>query len=158
MQTGKEKLFNFIITFFSIVAVVLLAITVYLIIDTQDTLKNYCDGAGKIVSFYETQDMYDEEEINTYPIISYIVDGKSYEFEASFFSSTMQIGQEIPLMYAKENPSDVIIKGGLYIAPIITGSMTLVFGIVVIVFAILKKTGVLASEDEFAEKYKNQIT
>ena len=158
MRIGKEKVYDFIIKLFSIVVAVLLVVTVYLIMDTQDKLEKYCDGIGEIVGFYEKKDMYDEEEINTYPIISYVVDGKSYEFKASYYSSTMQMGQEIPLMYAKENPSDVIIKGGLYIAPIITGSMTLVFGIVVIVFAILKKTGVLASEDEFAEKYKNQIT
>lgn len=152
----KEKIFNFIIALFSIVVTVLLVITIYLIMNTQNTLETYSNGTGRIVGFYEKKDMYDEEEINTYPIISYVVDGKSYEFEASYYSSTMQMGQEIPLMYAKENHSDVIIKGGLYIAPIITGSLTLVFCIVVIVFVILKKTGTLASEDEFAREYLNR--
>ncbi len=67
----------------------------------------------------------------------------------------MQVGQEIAILYTKENYGDVVIKEGLYFVPIITGSLTLVFGIVIIVFVILKKTGILASEDEFAREYLN---
>lgn len=72
------------------------------------------------------------------PIVSYNIDGADYVFVGNYRTSLMRIGQKIQILYDLEDHSKATIKAGLYLAPIITGGIALLFllpGIVMLVLA-----------------------
>ncbi len=131
-------MFNMICILLIVVSLILMTITVILVINCYRKLKNYKECVGVIINFYEgtslASDNFGQKMIS--PIISYTVNGKNYEFIGNYCSTSMKVGQEIKILYNKENPAKATIKDGLYFAPIITGSLAVLFTFFLVIFCI----------------------
>jgi len=56
----------------------------------------------------------------------------------------MKVGQEVKVLYNKEDNSKATIKTGIYFAPIITGGLTLLFILPIIIYLVLKSKGIIS--------------
>lgn len=129
-----------------VVSMILLAVTVILVMNSYKKLKNYNECTGVIVKFYEATSPasadFGEKAIS--PVVSYTVSGKNYEFIGNYCSTSMKVGQEIKILYNKDNPAKATMKAGLYFAPIVTGALALLAIIALVIFVILKSKGIIS--------------
>ena len=131
---------------FALVAAVLLIVTIILVSNGSKRIKNTNECTGVITGFYtDTSNMFldDYERRRISPIISYTVEGKSYEFVGNYYDTTMKEGQNVKVLYDKEDCTKASIKTGVYLAPIITGALTVLFGILASAFIIVKNLGLI---------------
>ncbi len=113
-----------------IVPIILYAVTARLIANSSRKLKNYHECIGTIVRFEHPPrhlGASPEWSNGRTPIIAYAVNGRTYEFFADYYSSTMKVGKKIRIMYSNEDYSKATVKAGLYTAPIITGILAVCF-------------------------------
>jgi len=61
----------------------------------------------------------------------------------TYYVNTMKINDSIDVLYKKSNPAEATMKNGLYVAPIITGGLALVFSIGYIVLIVLKSKRII---------------
>ena len=126
---------------FSLVAVILVVVTVVLSVKGSAKLKNNLECTGTIVRFYEnTSQMFrgDYEHKGISPVISYTVNGQTYEFIGHYYDTTMKVGKQVKVLYDRNDCTKATIKTGVYLAPIITGSLTVLFGILAVAFYVAK--------------------
>lgn len=127
------------------VPAILFAVTVALIVNCALKMKHYMKCTGVIAGFYEGTSPvgsdFGEKAIS--PIISYTVDGQKYELIGNYCSTMMKEGQNIDILYNKEEPSKAVIERGLYFAPAITGGLTLLSAFALIIFVMLKSKGLV---------------
>lgn len=136
---------NFILILFVIISLILFIVTVVLIANHHRKLKTYDQCTGIIEGFWNRKPPFQTaRETLISPVISYTVNGEAHKFAGAYCASWMQIGQEIELLYDKKDPTKVSIKKGLYLAPIITGSITLIFIVTIILLVFLKVNGIVA--------------
>lgn len=146
-MNGKEKkMISVLLKLYPIIPIVLLTVTVLLSINFRSKTSHYSECTGIITGFYENTTenrlgSYENKAIS--PIVSYSVDGKAYEFIGNYYSTSMKVGNEVNVIYDKNNVSRATIKTGLYFAPIITGSLTLLFLLPIIIYFILKSKGII---------------
>lgn len=128
-----------------IVPLILLVITVLLIISGTNKLKQYGECTGTIVGIFENTSgpFVDAGEKRVSPIVSYSVNGQNYEFIGNYYSTNMVVGQEVKVLYNKDNHAKASIKTGIFFAPIITGALTIVFIIPIIIFVVLKSKNMI---------------
>lgn len=131
---------------YMIIPAILLIVTITLIVNGNNKLKNYNECTGTIVRFYENTselrvDAYESKAVS--PVISYMVNGKNYEFIGNYYSTSMRVGQKVNVLYDKSDCTKATIKTGIYFPPIITGGLTLLFILPFIIFVILKSKGIL---------------
>lgn len=127
---------------FIIVPIILTVATILLIVNSSQKLKTYSECSGTIIRFYETtnsQQGSSEKDKSISPVISYTVEGKTYEFTGNYYSTSMKVGQEIKVMYHNEDPSNATVKTGLYVAPMIVGILALTFTLFYIIWIIFRK-------------------
>lgn len=129
-----------------IVPLVLLVVTVILINNANSKMKNYNECRGTIVRFYENTSQlrvssYENKAIS--PVISYTVNGKTYEFIGNYYSTSMKVGQQVNVLYSKSDCSKATIKTGVFFAPIITGGLTVLFILPIVIYVILKSKGII---------------
>ncbi len=132
---------------FIIVPLILLVVTIFLLRNSVRKLKTYRECTGTIIRFYKTTSPARVDLDHRYgisPVIAYKAHGKTYEFLGNYYSTWMKVGQEIQVMYHEEDPSKATVKKGLYVAPLITGALTLGFSSAFIVLMILKSKGILS--------------
>lgn len=146
MNCKVKKMISELLKLYIIVPIVLLAVTILLIFNCKNKINRYNECIGTITSFHENTaetrlGSYENKAIS--PVVSYTVDGQSYEFIGNYYSTTMKVGKEITVMYDKDDASKATIKTGLYFAPIITGSLTLLFILPIIIYIILKSKGII---------------
>ncbi|HHT15191.1 MAG TPA: hypothetical protein GXZ86_04875 [Clostridiales bacterium] len=110
---------------------ILLIVTLILVRHAFKKLDNCLPTEGTIVRFQKTSSMM--------PVVSYNVDGVDYVFVGNYSSSRMRIGQSIKILYSIDDHSKATIKAGLYLAPIITGGIALLFLLPVIVMLVLAR-------------------
>lgn len=106
------------------VPIILFVVTLILIVNGNNKMNKYNECTGTIVRFYEnTSELrvgsYETEAVS--PVVSYSVNGRTYEFTGNYYSTSMKVGQEVKVLYNKEDNSKATIKTGIYFAPIITG-------------------------------------
>lgn len=107
---------------------ILLIVTLILVQKAFKKVDNSIQIEGTIIRF----------DGRVRPIVSYNIDGADYVFVGNYRTSLMRIGQKIQILYDLEDHSKATIKAGLYLAPIITGGIALLFllpGIVMLVLA-----------------------
>lgn len=129
---------------YTIVPIVLFIVTLILIVNGNNKMNKYNECSGTIVRFYEnTSELrvgsYETKAVS--PVVSYSVNGKTYEFTGNYYSTSMKVGQEVKILYNKEDHSKATIKTGIYFAPIIMGGLTLLFILPIIIYAVLKSKG-----------------
>lgn len=126
------------------VPLIFLTVTVGLSVNSCKKLKHYSECTGIIERFHEQKTpMSDTGKVSISPVVSYQVNGKSYELMGNYCSTRMKIGQEISILYCNEEPSKATIKKGLYVAPMITGGLTLFFGMALVGFLVLESKGII---------------
>lgn len=129
---------------YTIVPIVLFIVTLILIVNGNNKMNKYNECSGTIVRFYEnTSELrvgsYETKAVS--PVVSYSVNGKTYEFTGNYYSTSMKVGQEVKILYNKADHSKATIKTGIYFAPIIMGGLTLLFILPIIIYAVLKSKG-----------------
>lgn len=146
MDNRVKNIMSVLIKLYPIIPIVLLIVTVCLIVNSKNKLERYHECVGTIVGFYENTA---ETRLNSYeskaisPVVSYSVDGVSYEFIGKYYSTTMQEGNKVSVMYNKNDPSKAAIKTGLFLAPLITGALTLLFVLPIVIYIVLKSKGLV---------------
>lgn len=146
MNDKVKNMISMLLKLYTIVPIILLAVTIFLFFNCKNKINRYNECVGTITGFYENTT---ENRVGSYenkaisPVISYSVNGHSYEFIGNYYSTTMKVGNEITVMYEKDDASKATIKTGLYIAPIITGSLTLLFILPISIYVILKNKGII---------------
>ena len=131
---------------FFLVPVILLVVTIALIRNSVKKLKNYRECTGMIMRFSKIKSparINLDHRYRIAPVIEYKVHGKTYEFFGNYYSSWMKVGQKIQIMYHEEEPFKATVKNGLYVAPLVTGILTLGFTSAFVVLMILKSKGIL---------------
>ncbi|MBQ4159008.1 MAG: DUF3592 domain-containing protein [Clostridia bacterium] len=128
------------------VPLVLLIVTIVLAASYYNRLKKSEECTGVIVRFIENiprmqAGPYGNKTIS--PVVSYSADGKAYEFIGRFYATSMKEGDTVKVLYSKENHAEATIKTGGFIAPIITGGLTVAFMIPVIIYIVMKAKGLL---------------
>ncbi len=78
------------------------------------------------------------------PIISYTVCGKKYEIVGTSYSTNMEIGQKVVILYDEDDPAKAIMKKGLYFMSFVTGIVGLAFTAAFIIMAALKYAGLIS--------------
>lgn len=142
-STGSKILHGFLKLFF-IIPTILFVVTVILSVNSSMILKTYHKCTGTIVGFCETTapgNMDSDANKTISPVVSYTVDGEDYEFIGNYYSTSMKVGQEITALYHNEDPSNAIIKSGLYVAPAVLGALTLFFTLFYVALIILRRKG-----------------
>lgn len=147
MRLKVRRMVNILMKLYVIVPAVLLIVTIALVANGYNKTKKYNECTGTIVRFYEnTSELrvgsYESKSIS--PVISYSVSGKTYEFTGNYYSTSMKVGQEVKVLYNKEDNSKASIKTGIYFAPVITGGLALLFILPLIIYAVLKSKGIIS--------------
>lgn len=128
-----------------IVPLILFIVTVVLIINGVNKTKRYDECTGVIIAFRESTaykvDSYGKKAIS--PIVEYQVNGHKYEFVGNFYATNMSVGKKVNVMYDKDDFTKATIKTGIYVAPIITGGLTIFFVLPIIIFVILKAKNII---------------
>lgn len=129
------------------VPIILFVVTLILIVNGNNKMNKYNECTGTIVRFYEnTSELrvgsYETKAVS--PVVSYSVNGRTYEFTGNYYSTSMKVGQEVKVLYNKEDNSKATIKTGIYFAPIITGGLTLLFILPIIIYLVLKSEGIIS--------------
>lgn len=136
---------NVIFKIYPIVPLILLIVTVIFSVGAVKKNNNYTKGIGTIISFHEERsEAKITEDANRVisPVISYEVNGTKYEFIGTYYTNSMKIGDNIEIMYDANNPGNATLKAGLLVVPIITGGLTLLFGLGYIILIVLKSKGI----------------
>lgn len=146
MNCKVKNMISVLIKLYPIVPIILLVVTILLVFNCKNKINRYNECVGTITGFYENTaetrlGSYENKAIS--PIVSYTVNGKSYEFIGKYYSTTMKVGNEVNVMYDKDDVSKATIKTGLYFAPIITGALTLLFTLPIIIYIILTSKGII---------------
>lgn len=118
---------NGIILVYIIVDVIMFIISITLFLKGYYKIKKCNILTGEIINVKKRQDRMDVEVDIISPIIKYSINGKEYVFEGNYCSPKSKIGDKIEILYDKNNPEKVSVKKGLFIAPIIIGSIALFF-------------------------------
>lgn len=135
---------DLILALLILVPLILLTVTVILIVNGSRKLRRCAECTGIITELKKVQTpMQKPGERNVSPVVSYMVNGKTYAFIGNYWSTSMRVGQKINVLYEREDPSKATIKQGLYVAPMITGGLGLFFTIGCILFALLKSGGLI---------------
>lgn len=141
-----KRMIDLLLKLYIIVPVILLVVTIILIVNANNKMAKYDVCQGTIIKFYEnTSELrvgsYETKAVS--PVVSYTVNGKSYEFIGNYYSTTMKVGQQVDVMYSKTDVSKATIKTGLYFGPAITGGLTILFILPIIIYIVLKSKGLI---------------
>lgn len=122
--------------YFFIIPTIFLIITIVLIIRLLKRNKEYVESVGTITDFYKNTSaifLDDYETVAISPVVTYEVNGKKFEFIGNYYSTTMNVGDKIKIMYKRNDPQKATIKKELNFAIIVLGTFTIVSFIVLIV-------------------------
>lgn len=127
-----------------LVSLILLIVTVALAVNHTRKMKHYAECTGIIERFWKRKSpLQDAGKSLISPIVSYTVDGKNYTLVGNYCTRDMKVGQEITLLYDTNDPSEATVKRGLYVAPLITGALTVFAIFAVCIFIALKLSGLI---------------
>jgi len=118
-----------IIILLIIIDIILFIVSGVLFYKDFSKIKNYEKTTGEIIDI-KKRDSLDPENVDRViisPIIKYFLNNKEYKFEGKYCSPNSKIGDKIEILYDKDNPKKVCVKKGLFIAPIITGGIAIIF-------------------------------
>jgi len=136
---------NVILKIYPIIPLILLIVTILFTVSGVKKNNSYVKTTGTIVSFHEERSearISDDANRMISPVITYKVNGNEYKFVGTYYTSSMKIGDSIEIMYNANNPGDASLKAGLFVVPIITGGLTLLFGIGYVILMVLKSKGI----------------
>lgn len=130
-----------------ILPLMLFILTIGLAVRSSRRLKYYIEDVAVIVGFRtkygEVYDHFDNLHRDVLPILKYTVNGQEYECLGHCLSTGMKVGDEVKIMYSQDDCENISMKLGLYIAPMITGVLTVFATVALIVFVVLRSKGIL---------------
>lgn len=136
---------NTIVKIYPIIPLILLIVTVFFAVSGIKKNNCYFRTTGTITGFHEEKSEAKlSEDANKIisPVITYIVDGNEYKFVGNYYTKSMEVGDDIEIMYDAQAPNSATLKAGLFVVPIITGGLALVFGLGYIILLVLKSKGI----------------
>lgn len=142
---GKTVM-DLILIIFGVAAIILSAVTVFLVVKGSDKLKSSYECEGIIIGFHKDDTSIrfnSDNNVSIAPIISYSVNDQTYEFIANYYSTTMKQGDIVKVLYDKQDFTKASIKGGTYFGPLITGILALCFFVFVGIILIIKSKGLI---------------
>ncbi len=139
---SSNRILEIFVKLYPIIPSALLVVTVVLCWNLYNKSTKYNETKGIIVDFYETTSemrvsMDAVKAIS--PIVVYEINGREYRFIGNYCTTNMKIGDTVKVLYDKTYPEKALIKTGLYIAPLITGGLCVLFILPIIVSVIYKK-------------------
>ena len=136
-------MFNLIKIVFFCVSIIMGVIGVKLYKSSKMKLETYATCRGRIERFIisRTGGVGKDNRKSISTVVSYLVDARRYEFTSGYYSSSMKEGQEVEVMYSREDPSKAAIKSGLFVAPAILGVLAVVFLLLAIIFCFVPGRG-----------------
>lgn len=132
---------NTIFIILIVVSVILVLTTVALVGLAFNRFKNYAECEGTITGFHESSAetaVSEYENVAISPIVEYEVNGKKYTFIGKYFSTSMKVGDKVKVAYNPSNVSEATIEKGLLFAPLVTGAISIVLLIGVIIYYFLR--------------------
>lgn len=137
---------NIIFKVIGAVAIALAIITIILVVSATNKNKTMATCQGKIIKFYENSAearVGDYENASISPVVTYEINGQTYEFIGNYYSTSMKIGDEVEVLYNKDDVSKATIKKGLFLGPIITGALSVGFILAYGLYLIIKTKGLI---------------
>lgn len=119
----------------------LILFTVMIVSFVGDTRKrnHYSECTGQIERIWKRRNPGDDPgKTLVSPIVTYTVNGETFEFVGTSYSPKMKIGQEVVVLYEKENPSKAVLKKGLYFTSVVTGMVGLSFTVAFIILVVIQ--------------------
>ena len=77
------------------------------------------------------------EHVAVSPVVEYRVNGVRHEFTGNYYNTGMQIGDKVKVLYRPEDPSSATMKGAAFLAPLITGAVSVTFIIIGVVYLMI---------------------
>ena len=137
---------SIILKIYPVIPTILLIVTIAFSVSAAKKNSNYARCTGTIVDFYTERSeakISDDANRMISPVITYSVNGNEYKITGTYYSNSMKVGDKVELLYDEANPNKATLKGGLFVIPLITGGLTLVFGIGYIILIVLKSKGII---------------
>ncbi len=133
---------NIIIAVVLCVSLILGGVTVGLLINMSNKKKNYSECQGTIIRFYEEERPGSALKYIS-PVVEYEIYGIKYEIIGNYYSTSMKIGDKVTLLYSNDDFEKAVIKTGVFVGPIITGSLTVVAILALVLMLCLKGKGII---------------
>jgi len=130
---------NMITGLITIIDIILFIISISLFIKDNTKSKKYITTIGEIIDIKKRTGYTVDNDIYTVlsPTIKYNVNNHDYYFNGFYANKNMQVGEKLEILYDKNNPENACVKKGMFIAPIITGGIAILFLIALIILCIL---------------------
>lgn len=123
---------DMIMRLYVIIPLILLIVTVFLIRNSYKKLKKYKRGEATLI---ELKWISRRNNMGYIPIVEYEVNGEKYTSEFNYYSSGMKVGDKVDILYDENDLGKRVASlKGLYVAPIVLGSMTIFFFIPFILY------------------------
>lgn len=123
---------------FLVVSIIFVVVAAIVFVVDLNAQNNSEECVGTIVGF-DIDVSGADGDISKFPIVSYSVNGQDYKFVSNYYSSSMEAGDDVEVLYDRDNWSDATIKSGLFFIPIVFGIIAIVFGIVAIVMIVVRR-------------------
>lgn len=126
---SAEKTIKIIKYTFSIIGLVLIAVSIFLFISTNQFAERSATALGTVIALEESSSSYG---IAYHPVVEFKVSGdRTYQFRSSAGSNppSYHIGEHVEVFYDPTSPSDARIKSfmSLWFPVVITGTLGIIF-------------------------------
>lgn len=135
---------DLILVILAVASVILYVVTVISIVGDTRKRKNYSECTGVIQNIWKRRRPGDEPgRYIVSPIIIYTVNGMNYKVVGDCYSTKMQVGQRIQMLYDRAAPSKAVVKKTLYVTPLITGLVGAAFTFAFVFIVLLRSIGII---------------
>ncbi len=136
---------NLILTLLAIASVIPFVVMIVSFVRNTKKRKRYSECVGTIVRIWKRPSPGERSNQQLVsPIVSYTVHGKKYEMVGTTYTTNIKIGQEVVILFDKDDPSKAIMKKGLYFMPFLSGIAGLGFTAAFLIVAALKYAGLIS--------------
>ncbi len=126
---------------FGLACVILFTIMTISIVKDTKKRKTYRECTGRIEKI-KVRKQKGSASAKSYltPLISYAVNGQTYQYAGTYATGKMEVGQEIQLLYDPEHPEKACSKKGLYYVAFVTGLVGVIFTAVLVMMSVIVYT------------------
>ena len=128
-----RKIMIFLGSLFTFIGLITLGLGVWLYINTQSFKENAKQTEARII---DIQSEYRNEDIDYNVYVTFNVDGKIYYGELNYYTSSMNIGDQVKIYYDPDNPNNFR-SNNFEIGIIIAGIIGFAFTAIGLIFLII---------------------
>ena len=136
---------NLILILLAVVSAILFTVMIISFVSDTKKRNQYSECIGTIERIWKRKspgERSNQQIIS--PIISYTVGGEKYEIVGTSYSTNIEIGEEVVVLFNEGNPSKAMMKKGLYFTSFVSGIVGLAFATAFIVMSALKYAGLIS--------------